>query len=130
MTSNRINKTKKIKTINNYTIQSHNDEKIIKAFEVKKSIHGKGIFYITNYGIYFESQKHGIIIKIDFEWLKSYNTIKKNTFQIVWDTQNNNRFKYEMKVKSAEEIMLAYRDANNEYAESITEIQVLKTKYI
>lgn len=110
-------------------IQLHSDEKITKAFEVKKSVHGKGIFYITNYGVCFESQKHGIVIKIDFERLKSYNAVKRDIFQIVWNTQNNDRFRYEVKVNSAEEIMIAYGDANRRYAESMTETQALKSKH-
>lgn len=91
-------------------IKLHNDEKIVKAFEVKKSIHGKGTLYITNYGVYFESQKHGLVIEVGFEWLRSYNAIKKNIFQIVWSTQNNERFHYEINVNSTEAIT-AYRDA-------------------
>ena len=109
-------------------IQLHNDEKIVKAFEVKKSIHGKGVLYITNHGVYFESQKYGMIIEVGFEWLRSYNIIKKNVFQIVWSTQNNERFRYEVNVNSIE-VMTAYSDANKEYAESVTEIQALKLKH-
>lgn len=110
-------------------IQLHNGEKIAKAFEVKKSVHGKGVFYITNYGVYFESQKHGMVIKVGFEWLKSYNAVKKDTFQIVWSTQNSERFSYEIKIDSAEEVMTVYKDANKEYAKSMTEIQALKSKH-
>jgi glycyl-tRNA synthetase alpha subunit len=110
-------------------IQLHNDEKIAKVFEVKKSIHGKGAFYITNYGVCFESQKHGMVIKVGFERLKSYSAVRKDTFQIVWNTQNNDRFRYEMIVNSAEEIMTVYRNVNKEYSESMTEIQALKSKY-
>ncbi len=120
----------KLIPFSNYTIQLHNDKKIAKSFEVKKSIHGKGVFYITNYGVYFESQKHGIVIEVNFERLKSYNAVKKDTFQIVWNTQNDDRFKYEVKVDSAEEIMTAYRNVNDRYAESMTEIQVLKLKHM
>jgi hypothetical protein len=110
-------------------IQLNNGEKIVKTFEVKKSTHGKGVFYITNYGIYFESQKHGMVIEVSFEWLRSYNVMKKNTFQIVWNTQTNERFSYEVKVDSAEEVRTVYRNANKEYAESMTEIQALKSKH-
>jgi hypothetical protein len=109
-------------------MQLHNDERIVKAFEVKKSIHGKGALYITNHGVYFESQKHGMVIEVGFEWLRSYNVTKKNIFQIVWNTQNNERFRYEVNINSIE-VMIAYRDANKEYAESMTEIQALSSKY-
>ncbi|QLH09297.1 GRAM domain-containing protein [Candidatus Nitrosotenuis sp. DW1] len=111
-------------------MQLYDDEKIIKTFEVKKSIHGKGILHITNYGVCFESQKYGIVIKVNFEQLKSYNAIKKNIFQIVWNEYNNNRFIYEVVVNSAKEIMTAYMDVNKEYADAMTEIQALKLKHI
>lgn len=87
------------------------------------------MFYITNYGVYFESQNHGTVIKVGFEWLKSYNAVKRDTFQIVWNTQENDRFRYEVKVDSAEEIMTTYRNVNEKYAESMTEIQALKSKH-
>lgn len=109
-------------------IQLHNGEKIVKAFEVKKSVHGKGVLYITNYGVYFESQKYGMVIEVGFEWIRSYNAVMKNTFQIVWSTQNNERFRYEVKVNSAE-VITVYRDVNKKYAESMTEIQALKSKH-
>lgn len=111
-------------------IQLHNDEKIIKAFEVKKSVHGSGVFYITGFGVYFESRKYGIVVEVGFELLKTYNVIKKDIFQIVWCTQNNERFRYEIKVDSADEVMIVYKDANEKYAESMTEIQALKSKHI
>jgi len=110
-------------------IRLRNDEKIIKAFEVKKSTHGSGVFYITSFGVYFESQKHGMVIEADFELLRSYNAIKKDIFQIVWNAQNNERFRYEIKVDSADEVMTSYKDANKEYSESATEIQALKSKH-
>lgn len=110
-------------------IQLQNGEKIAKAFEVKKSVHGKGVFYITNYGVYFESQKHGMVVEVGFEWLKSYNAVKKDTFQIVWSTQDKDRFSYEVKVDSAEEVMTVYKDANKEYAETMTEIQAFKSRH-
>ena len=110
-------------------MQMHADEKIIKAFEVKKSTHGGGVFYITNLGVYFESLRYGMVVETGFELLRSYNAVKKNVFQIVWSAQNNERFSYEIKVGSAEEVMTVCKDANTEYARSMTEIQVLKSEH-
>lgn len=111
-------------------IQLHNDEKIVKAFEVKKSAHGSGVFYITDFGVYFESRRRGIVVEVGFELLRSYSAVKKDIFQIVWSMQNNERFRYEMKVDFADEIATVYKDANKKYAESMTEIQALRSKHI
>lgn len=108
-----------------YMIQLQNNERIIKAFTVKKSAHGSGVFYITNFGVYFETQRYGIIIEVNFKLLRSYNAIKKDIFQIVWNIKNGERVKYEITVDSANEVMTVYKDANDEYAESMTEIQIL-----
>lgn len=108
-------------------IHLHHKEKISNIFEIKNRIHGKGIFYITNYGVYFESRKHGMIIMISFEQMKTYNVVKKNIFQIVWETESNDRFIYEISSNSVKEIMIAYQDSNNKYAKSMTEIQAFKS---
>lgn len=111
-------------------IRLHHDEKIVGAFEVKKSSHGIGVFYITNLGICFESRKHGVVVEAGFEVLRSYNAVKKDVFRIVWDTLNNERFSYEIKVNSAEEVLTVYKDANGKYAASMTETQALRSKHV
>ncbi len=110
-------------------IRLHVDERIIKAFEVKKSAHGSGVFYITNFGVCFESRKYGMVIEAGFEMLRSYNAIKKDAFQIVWSTQSSERFRYEIRVDSADKVMASYKAANKEYAESMTEIQALRSRH-
>lgn len=39
-------------------------EKVRTSVEVNKSKHGKGVFYVSNLGVSFETQKHGIIIDL------------------------------------------------------------------
>lgn len=109
-------------------IQLRSDEKIAKAFEVTKSAHGSGVFYITDLGTYFESCRYGTVVEAGFDMLRSYNAVKGNVFQIVWDAQNNERFSYEIKVDSAEEVMAVCKDANAEYARSMTETQALRSE--
>ena len=109
-------------------IHLHGDEKIAKAFEVRKSSHGSGVFYITNFGVYFESRVYGLVVEAGFESLRSYCAARKGVFQIVWSAQGGERFRYEIRVDSAEEVAAAYRDANKEHAESMTEIQALRAK--
>ena len=108
-------------------IRLHRDEKIVGAFEVKKSPHGGGVFYITDFGACFESRRYGIVVEAGFERLRSYSAVRKDVFQIVWSSQNNERFSYEMEVDSAEEVMASYKDANSRYAWSMTEIQALRS---
>lgn len=110
-------------------IRLHRDEKISGAFEVKKSSHGSGVFYITDFGTYFESRRYGIVVEAGFELLRSYSAVKKDVFQIVWNSQSGERFSYEIKVDSAEEVMAVYKDANRKYAGSMTEIQALRSDH-
>jgi hypothetical protein len=102
-------------------------EKIRKAFEVKSSPHGKGILYITTLGIAFESQKYGLVLDVSFEWIQSY-TAKNNKLQLVWDTPQGKRSSYLLDVVSAKEVCYIYSSANQDYANSVTEIDALKTR--
>lgn len=74
-------------------IKLNPNEKITKTFQVHSSSHGKGILYVTNLGIAFESQKYGLVLDVSFEWLQSYSKIN-NKFHIVWDTPQSQRFSY------------------------------------
>ena len=101
-------------------------EKIVKAFEVKASNHGRGTLYVTSYGIAFESQKYGVVVDVSFEWLRSY-AAKKDGFQLVWDMPKGQRFMYVLKVDS-KAAANAYSVANKEYADSVSEVEALMTK--
>lgn len=102
------------------------NEKVVKAFEVKKSSHGRGIFYITNRGVYLETQQKGLVLELPFEILKTYKETAKDTFRIEWE-QNGSRLHYEFKVQgSAREVFDSYFFANNEFARSVSEIDALR----
>ena len=105
------------------------DEKIVKAFEVKSSNHGKGIFYITTCGVFFESQKYGPVLDVSFEWLRSHNAPTKDKFKLVWDTPAGQRLGYVLKIIPSEQAVNAYAVANQEYANSLSEIESLKAKF-
>jgi hypothetical protein len=109
-------------------IEPKRGEKIIKVFEIKKSHHGKGLFYITNLGVYFETYKNGLVLNLSFEALKAYNNTKA-AFRIEWE-QNDQRYHYEFCVSgSAKEVFIAYSDANREFSESSSEVDALKKKH-
>jgi hypothetical protein len=104
------------------------NEKIVKAFEVKASGHGRGTLYITSLGVAFESLKYGSVLDVSFEWIRSYVAPKNNRFELVWDTPLRERFRYSFKLESGEHAVNAYAAANKQYAVSISEIVSLKTK--
>lgn len=110
-------------------IPLEHDEKIVKAFEVKSSNHGKGIFYITSFGVFFESQKYGPVLDVSFEWLRSHHAPKKDKFKLVWDTPDGQRLGYVLKIISGEQAVNAYAAANQEYANSLSEVESLKAKF-
>jgi hypothetical protein len=105
-------------------------EKILKAFEIKKSFHGKGIFYITNFRVYLETQMHGMILDLSFEILKTYKNIGRDSFRIEWE-QDNHRLYYKFKVQgSAKEVFDVYAIANKEFSCSISESDALKQRHL
>ncbi len=104
------------------------NEKIAKAFEVRASSHGRGILYITSFGVAFESLKYGLVLDVSFEWIRSYLAPKNNKFELVWDTPQHERFRYAFKLESGGHAVSAYAMANKQYADAISEITSLKTK--
>jgi hypothetical protein len=104
------------------------NEKVCKAFEVKSSAHGRGILYITTFGVAFESQKYGVVIDVSFEWLQSYSSPKHNRFHLVWDTPQDRRFSYVFEIDSAREASNVYSAANNDYANSVSELDALRAR--
>lgn len=101
------------------------NEKVVKAFEVRASNHGKGTLYVTSLGIAFESLKYGLVLDLSFEWLRSYAATKNNRFEIVWDTSHGERFRYAFKLESARHAASTYAVANSQYASSVSEIESL-----
>lgn len=101
-------------------------EKVRKAFEVKSSAHGRGILYITTFGIAFESQKYGLVVDVSFEWIQSYATPKNNRFHLVWDTPQGRRLSYVFGIDSAREASNVYFAANKDYANSVSELDALR----
>jgi hypothetical protein len=102
---------------------------MVKAFEVTASNHGRGILYITSLGVAFESIKYGLVLDVSFEWLRSYAAPKNDKFEVVWDTPDGGRFRYTFKIESAALAVNAYAAANNQYAESTSEIEHLRIMF-
>jgi hypothetical protein len=100
-------------------IELRDGERIVKAFEVKKSPHGQGLFYITNFGVYLETQKNGLVLDLPFEVLKSFKDTGKDSFRIDWE-QDGRRLYYEFKVKVfSKEIFDAYATTNKAFSCSV-----------
>jgi hypothetical protein len=105
------------------------DEKIAKAFEVKQSLHGRGIFYITNFGVYLETQRNGPVLDLSFEILKAYKNTGRDSFRIEW-VQDDHRRYYEFRVEgSAKQVFDTYTITNKEFAKSVSEFDALKQMF-
>lgn len=104
------------------------NEKITKAFEVKASGHGRGILYITSFGVAFDSIKYGLVLDVSFEWIRSYAAPKNNKFELVWDTLQHERFRYAFKLESGAHVANAFAVANKQYAISASITAFLKAK--
>lgn len=110
-------------------INLRSGEKIVKAFEIKKSLHGKGVFYITNFGVCLETRKNGLILDLPFEALKTYKDTSKDSFRIEWE-QKEHRLHYEFNViGSTREVFDTYTIANKQFSQSISEVEALKHRY-
>lgn len=108
-------------------ITTKSEEKICNVFEARGP-HGRGYFYITNSGVYFESLKSGQVLDLPFNIIGRYGVSKNHKFRIDW-MQGTTKFYYEITIKSVKQIFAAYQKANKEYAESASELTALKITY-
>lgn len=92
------------------------DEKIKNSFEIIASPHGRGQFYITNMGVYFDSLTYGRVLNLGFDVIVRYD-VQGHKFRIDW-TDNNTKLYYVMTAPSSKQIFSAYQSANEEYAQS------------
>lgn len=93
-------------------------EEILKAFEVKKSPHGKGLFYVTNFRVVLETRTYGTVIDLQYQVLRNYKSIGKDCFRIEW-ADGNNRWYYQFKIHgSAKQVYEIYAIANSKFARS------------
>ncbi len=88
-------------------------EKIIRAYEIK-SPHGKGIFYITNFGVYIETRRYGLVLDISFDEICSYLNTKR-AFRIEW-RGSTGRLHYEFVVNTPRQVFETFAAANKEFA--------------
>ena len=106
-----------------------NGEVARKSFDVKKSKRGKGVFHVTNYRIIFETLKDGVYISPDWYHLRSVHAIKKDKILIVWDDDNGQRWRFELKFGiPAEQVVQEVETANIEWSRDhdMTEEQARK----
>jgi hypothetical protein len=101
-------------------------EKIIQAYEIK-SAHGRGIFYITNFGVYVETQRYGLVLDISFDEICSYRDTKHG-FRIEWRSCPG-RLHYEFVVNTPRQVFDTFAAANKEFAQSVSENDALRLRH-
>lgn len=110
-------------------IRLREGEKITKAFEVKQSFHGRGIFYVTNLGVYLETQRNGLVLDLPFETIRTFKDTAKDSFRIEWELGCRRAY-YEFKIYGfSKELFETYFHSNKEYSQLASETDVLKKQY-
>ena len=98
------------------------EERILQAFEVKKSPHGKGVLYITNLRVLLETQLYDIVLNLPFDIMRTYKNTDRNSFRIEW-VEGDFRWHYELKTqRSAKEVFEVYTIANKEFSKNNSKV--------
>lgn len=108
-------------------LQTH--EELIGSFRVKKSQHGKGMLYVTNQGLHFETEKYGVVFAVPYSWMSSYHASKKNKLVTVWVDPHTGRKYYDYKVDSANEIVQTLARQSSNYNDKLIEYQKSQTAH-
>lgn len=89
--------------------------KIIKFYDAEMQKTGKGILYLLNNGIMFEKKGEGIKFETNFDYLASFEAIKKDKLLVVIRTSEG-RKSVEFKVNPANQVEHDISQVNQEYA--------------
>ncbi|MDE1832687.1 MAG: hypothetical protein KGI02_10035 [Thaumarchaeota archaeon] len=101
--------------------------KIIKFYDSEMQKVGKGILYLLNNGILFEKKGEGVKFECNFEYLASFEAVKKDKLLVVIRTPQGRR-SVEFKVNSANQVEYDITKTNQEYASSASPESVPSTK--
>ncbi len=91
--------------------------KIIKFYDAEMQKIGKGILYLLNNGIMFEKKGEGVKFETNFDYLASFEAVKKNKLLVVIRTIEG-RKSVEFKVDTANQVEYDISQVNQEYAKN------------
>ncbi len=89
--------------------------KIIKFYDSEMHKVGKGILYLLNTGIMFEKKGEGVKFECNFDYLASFEAVKKDKLLVVIRTPQG-RKSVEFKVSPANQVEYDITQTNQEYA--------------
>ncbi|MGI0101921.1 MAG: hypothetical protein ACREA7_04920 [Nitrosotalea sp.] len=99
-------------------ISLHAGVKIIKFYDSEMRKVGKGILYLLNNGIMFEKKGEGVKFECNFDYLASFEAVKKNKMLVVIRTPQGRR-SVEFKVNPANQVEHDIAQINQEYARTV-----------
>jgi|SRR5579864_114134 len=103
--------------------------KIIKFYDSEMSKVGKGILYLLNSGILFEKKGEGIKFETNFDYLASFEAVKKDKLLVAIRTPQGRR-SVEFKVNPANQVEYDISQINQEYARNVSPDSIPNTKNI
>ncbi|MDE1813808.1 MAG: hypothetical protein KGI05_03980 [Thaumarchaeota archaeon] len=89
--------------------------KIAKFYDAEMQKTGKGILYLLNDGIIFEKRGEGVKFECNFDYLASFEAVKKDKLLVVIRTSDG-RKSVEFKVSPANQVEHDISQVNQEYA--------------
>lgn len=89
--------------------------KIVKFYDSEMHKVGKGILYLLNNGILFEKKGEGVKFECNFDYLASFEAVKKDKLLVVIRTPQG-RKSVEFKVNPANQVEYDIAQTNQEYA--------------
>ncbi len=89
--------------------------RIIKFYDSEMHKVGKGILYLLNNGILFEKKGEGVKFECNFDYLASFEAVKKDKLLVVIRTPQG-RKSVEFKVNPANQVEYDIAQTNQEYA--------------
>lgn len=100
---------------------------IVKFYDSEMHKVGKGILYLLNTGIMFEKKGEGVKFECNFEYLASFEAVKKDKLLVVIRTQQGRR-SVKFKASPANQVEYDITQTNQEYANSISPASVPHVK--
>jgi len=101
--------------------------KIIKFYDAEMHKVGKGILYLLNSGILFEKKGEGIKFECNFDYLASFEAVKKDKLLVAIRTPEGRR-SVEFKVNPANQVEYDLSQINQEYARNTPPDSMPNTK--
>ena len=89
--------------------------KIVKFYDSEMQKTGKGILYLLNDGIMFEKRGEGVKFECNFDYLASFEAVKRDRLLVVIRTSDG-RKSVEFKVNTANQVEYDISEVNQEYA--------------